>query len=60
MDAWMFWLGVVAAVALLLLGARLYDRRYRNRKGMPGAGLSEGAVQDQEMARWTGTYRNAP
>lgn len=56
----MFWVGVVVAVGLLLIAARLYDRRHRNPKGQPGAGLSQGEVLDQESARWMGNYRNAP
>ena len=60
MAPWMFWVGVVVAVALLLIAARLYDRRHRNPHGQPGAGLSQGEVLDQESARWRGNYRNAP
>jgi hypothetical protein len=60
MGPWLFWIGVVVAVALLLLAAKLYDRRHRNTKGEPGAGLSHNEVLDQESARGMGTYRNRP
>lgn len=60
MTPWMFWAGVVVAVALLLVAARLYDRRHRNPHGESGAGLSQGEVLDQESARWMGNYHNAP
>ena len=56
----MFWLGVAAAVALLLLAARVYDRKYRNSSGRAGAGLSQGAVLDQETARSAGDHRSLP
>jgi hypothetical protein len=58
MGPWMFWIGVAVAVALLLLTAKLYDRRHRNPRGGHGAGLSQSEVLDQESARWTGSYRN--
>ncbi|HEX6249213.1 MAG TPA: hypothetical protein VFZ64_15185 [Nocardioidaceae bacterium] len=60
MGPWLFWTGVVVAVALLLLAAKLYDRRHRNPQGEPGAGLSQNEVLDQESARANGNYRNAP
>jgi hypothetical protein len=58
MGPWLFWIGVVVAVALLLLAAKLYDRRHRNPHGEPGAGHSQGEVLDQESARKMGNYRN--
>lgn len=58
MGPWLFWIGVVVAVALLLLAAKLYDRRHRNPTGERGAGLSENQVLDQESARGIGNYRN--
>jgi hypothetical protein len=60
MGPWLFWIGVVVAVALLLLAAKLYDRRHKNPAGEPGAGLSQNEVLDQESARWSGSYRNGP
>lgn len=60
MGPLLFWTGVVVAVALLLLGGWLYDRRHRNPHGRPGAGLSQGEALDQESARSMGTYRNHP
>lgn len=54
----MFWVGVAVAVGLLLLAARWYDRKYRNRHGAPGAGPSQGAVVDQESARGLGNFHN--
>lgn len=58
MGPWLFWIGVVVAVALLLLAAKLYDRRHRNPKGVRGAGLGQNEVLDQESARGIGSYRN--
>ncbi|HEU4515368.1 MAG TPA: hypothetical protein VFR87_19840 [Nocardioidaceae bacterium] len=58
MGTMLFWLGVLVAVALIFLAAKLYDRRYRNRAGRSGAGLSEGAVLDQESARNLGQTHN--
>lgn len=54
----MFWVGVVVVVALVLLAARWYDRKHHNPKGVPGAGLSQGELLDQETARNVGNFHN--
>lgn len=58
MGTLLFWLGVLVAVGLILLAAKLYDRKYRNPKGEPGAGQSQGAVLDQETGRNLGGTGN--
>jgi hypothetical protein len=54
----LFWLGVLVAVGLIFLAAKLYDRKYRNSTGEPGAGQSQGAVLDQETGRNLGGTGN--
>jgi hypothetical protein len=60
MGPWLFWIGVIVAVGLLLLAAKLYDRRHRSTAGEPGAGPSQNEVLDQESARGMGNYHNRP
>lgn len=58
MGTLLFWLGVLVAVGLIFLAAKLYDRKYRNPTGEPGAGQSQGAVLDQETGRNLGGTGN--
>lgn len=53
-----FWLVVIAVVALILVAARLYDRK-RSGHGRNGAadGTSDAAVLDQESNRTMGMRR---
>lgn len=60
MGPTLFWIAIAVAVAVLLLAAKLYDRRHRNPHGQRGAGLSQDEVLDQESARSSGMYHNGP